>query len=113
MSESVIQSTRGVVTSPSKVSKMIEHVFDVNMRLTREGKKDQKMVLCIWGQAGLCKTSLFKQVKYKGLKVNGEIVHPEVVHVALAQIEESGDITGLPVTDTDSVTGKTTGVNDA
>ena len=106
MSEQAMVQSRGVVKNPNKVFKMIEHVFETNMRLVKEGKKDQKMVLCIWGQAGLCKTSLIKQSKQRGLKVNGELVHPEVVHVALAQIEESGDISGLPVTDVDS-TGRT------
>jgi len=102
MSEQVKMETRGVVAKPSQVYSMVEHVFDVNMRLVKEGRKDKKMVLCVWGQAGLCKTSLFKQVTEKGLKIDGEIKYPNVVHVALAQIEESGDLMGLPVIDTDS-----------
>ncbi len=40
---------------------------------------------------------MFKQLETAGVLIGDKIYHPKVIHVALAQIEEAGDISGLPV----------------
>ena len=93
---------RGIVTNPSKVVDFLEHIMRTNLRLVKEGKQRQRVVPCIWGPAGIAKTSLVKQLEKIGVTFEGEKVYPKVVHIALAQIEESSDLTlGLPIASTD------------
>jgi hypothetical protein len=92
MSGSAFQ--RGVVCSPSEVYRFIQHVMEYNLGAEKSGL--EKLVGCIWGQAGISKTAIVKQLSSVGINVGGTRVFPAVSHVALAQIEEAGDITGYP-----------------
>jgi hypothetical protein len=84
---------------------MIQHVMQVNLKAAAEGRHEDKVVLCIWGPAGISKTANVKQLEKVGVNLNGEKVYPKVTHIALAQLEESGDLVGLPVTTIDPRTG--------
>lgn len=92
---------RGIVAKPSEVAGFIEHVMHCNLQAVAEGRPQERLVPCIWGSAGISKTATVKQLEKVGLELKGERVYPKVIHIALAQIEEAGDITGLPVTDVD------------
>lgn len=91
-------SSRGVVSTPSEVYSFLEHCVKLNLTFAEAGQLGNKVVPCVWGPAGVSKTSLYKQMEQKGLTLaDGKVVYPKVIHVALAQIEEAGDLTGLPL----------------
>lgn len=90
-------SSRGVTAGPATVAKFIAHCVKLNTLAAQENKMDRKVVPCVWGPAGIAKTSMFKQLETVGIEIDGELVFPKVIHVALAQIEEAGDLTGLPI----------------
>jgi len=92
---------RGVTASPSAIADYLQHIMKCNLRAVRDGRKEDKVVACLWGAAGIAKTSLIKQLSKVGVELDGKRVYPHVTHVALAQIEETGDLTGLPVTSVD------------
>lgn len=92
----------GIVTTPSKVTEFLTHIMKRNLELIAEGKPGERIVPCIWGAAGIAKTSMVKQFEKNGLVLNDKKVFPKVIHIALAQLEEAGDITtGLPITSVD------------
>ena len=94
---------RGVHSTPSEVRVFLQHVMQVNLQAIKEGRPADKYVPCVWGPAGVAKTSVIKQLEKVGVTLaDGTTVYPKVTHVALAQIEEAGDLTGLPVTSVDS-----------
>lgn len=93
-----VRNERGIVTTPSKVTDFLQHIMQVNLEMIRQGKPQERVVPCIWGPAGISKTSLVKQLEKTGVVFNGERIYPKVIHIALAQIEEASDLTlGLPV----------------
>jgi hypothetical protein len=103
MTESVTTKTsRGVTVGPTEVQTFIEHCIKTNLRLMEEGKESSNVVPCVWGPAGTAKTSLFKQLAKTGFEYKGKKIHPAVRHVALAQLEETGDLQGLPIEGKDS-----------
>jgi MoxR-like ATPase len=100
--EVMSKTERGVESTPSEVHNFLQHVMQVNLLAVKQGRKNQKYVPCIWGPAGVAKTSVVKQLERTGVQLSeDEIVYPLVTHIALAQIEESGDLSGLPVTSQD------------
>lgn len=92
MSESI---NRGLECSPSEIYQYLRHLVEYNFSID-EGDVGEKLVPCIWGHAGMAKTSLIKQMQEYGVVVKGNRVFPVVTHIALAQLEESGDLLGLP-----------------
>jgi len=95
---------RGTVCAPSQVFEFIQHVMQFNLQSVKSG--GDRLVGCIWGVAGISKTSVIKQLETRGVLLDGEVVKPKVVHIALAQIEESGDLTGLPEVRVNKETGE-------
>jgi len=80
--------TFGDVKSPPEVLAFLEHQIKVNIENVKQGKP--KYSICIWGHRGIGKTDIVKQLASKGIV-------KKVVLLPLAQIEEAGDIHGLPV----------------
>lgn len=76
----------GVVTTPKDVTAFIEHVNNINYKAALEGK--QRTPAVIWGPKGISKTSIVKQY---ALNVLGGYKY-----IAGGEVEESGDITGIP-----------------
>lgn len=93
-------SPRGATVGPATVAKFIAHCVKLNLKAAKDDQLDKKVVPCVWGAAGIAKTSLFKQLEKDGLELDGELVFPKVVHLSLAQCEEFGDIQGLPIVST-------------
>jgi len=85
---------RGDIRSPSEVYRFLQHVMQYNINAVKDDM--EKLVACVWGHAGISKTSVIKQMETIGVMIDGKRVFPKVHHVALAQIEEAGDITGFP-----------------
>lgn len=102
MTEATTKTSRGVTVGPTEVQMFIEHCIKTNLRLMEEGKESSNVVPCVWGPAGTAKTSLFKQLAKTGFEYKGKKIHPIVRHVALAQLEETGDLQGLPIEGKDS-----------
>ena len=93
----------GITTTPSKVTQFLEHIMKRNLELIAQGKPEERIVPCIWGASGIAKTSMVKQFEKRGITLKDKLVYPKVVHIALAQLEEAGDITtGLPITSVDA-----------
>lgn len=75
-----------------------DYLFDfINNNIELRKRNKDKFSACIWGHAGLGKTSLVKQlenfpISYKGVDYKGF----KVVDVPLAQFEEMGDLHGMP-----------------
>lgn len=65
---------------------MLGHLMDVNTRAAEQGRG--QVPLCIWGQHGIGKTELVRQV--------AEARGFEWVEIAPAQFEEMGDLVGMP-----------------
>lgn len=86
----------GEVCSPSEISRYIQYVMQYNLSVSSGDIKGEKLVACVWGHAGLSKTSLIKQLEFDGIDIGGKKVYPKVIHVALAQLEEVGDLSGMP-----------------
>lgn len=77
--------TYGETCRAEQVKMFIQHMVDSN-------KDDEKPTpLCIWGTAGIGKTSIVEQIaKEKGF---------QFVSIAPAQFEEMGDLLGMPYVD--------------
>ena len=82
-----MSKTYGVSKSPNEVIDFINHQIGVNLSNIEKGKP--KYTICIWGEKGIGKTEIVKQ-----LKQNEKIKY--VIPIALSQIEEAGDILGIP-----------------
>jgi hypothetical protein len=91
-----------MVSTPVEVQEFIEHLLRVNLDAVAQGRAEDKLVPCVWGAAGIAKTSLYKQLEYSGFEYKGETLYPKVIVKHLAEIEESGDIQGLPELATDA-----------
>lgn len=88
------QFQRGEICKPSEVYRFLQHMMQYNIHAAENNL--EKLVACIWGHAGISKTATIRQLETVGVMIDGERVFPKVHHIALAQIEEAGDITGLP-----------------
>jgi len=77
----------GTKADPTEVKEFVEHIVNVNIAAAKRGVR--KTSICIWGDKGIGKTDLIKQMA-------GTIVD-RVVDVPIAQIEEMGDFHGLPI----------------
>ena len=80
--------TFGVTKSPTEITEFIEHQVKVNIENVKQGRP--KYTVCIWGPKGVGKTDIVKQLEQREM-----VKH--VISIPLAQIEEMGDIHGLPI----------------
>lgn len=85
----------GDIAGHHDVTDFIYDFITNNIEMRKQGK--EKFTACVWGHAGLGKTSLIKQlenfpIEYKGKEYSGF----KVVDVPLAQFEEMGDLHGMP-----------------
>lgn len=88
--------TYGVEAGPEQVLAFLTHIISTNMSNVKKGKP--KHAVCVWGPKGIGKTALVEQ-----LPEHGVVKHVEVIPIA--EIEEMGDIIGLPLMhDTDGRT---------
>jgi len=69
--------TFGVTKSPIEITEFIEHQVKVNIENVKMGRP--KYTVCIWGQKGVGKTDIVKQLEQR------EIVK-HVISIPLAQI---------------------------
>lgn len=84
--------------NPEQVIGFLEkHLRDVFTH--EEFNSDAFTPICLWGEAGIGKTELIRNLAQKN--------NWSIVHLSLAQIEESGDILGLPYLKDDSAGKKT------
>jgi hypothetical protein len=80
----------------SQIGKFLETNFKINEE--NENNNQPKFAQCIWGHSGIGKTSAIKYFKNKKVTWNGkEYSGYKVVDVPMAQIEEMGDIHGVPM----------------
>jgi len=80
--------TYGVTEEPEQVLSFLTHIINENMINVKKGKP--KYPVCIWGPKGIGKTALVEQ-----LPEHGVVKHVQIIPIA--QIEEMGDILGLPL----------------
>ena len=84
--------------NPEQVTRFLEkHLKAVFAQ--EEFSSDTFTPICLWGEAGIGKTELIRNLSQKN--------NWSMVHLSLAQIEESGDILGLPYLK-DDLSGKKT-----
>ena len=76
--------TYGAVVNAAALKVFLKRCFQINENETN------RSVICIWGPAGIGKTSIVKQFKEEGY---------QIVDIPIAQFEEMGDFHGLPVTE--------------
>lgn len=78
--------TYGDALDSIRLSRVLEHIFETNLRRQERGEKG--VPICIWGTHGLGKTAAVKDfAKKRGWKL---------AYCAPAQFEEMGDLHGLP-----------------
>ena len=78
----------GLRAKPRAVFEFLERIVNLNIE---NAKRDRpKHVPCLWGSHGIGKTDLCFQLKEEG-------VISQLAVIPLAQIEETGDIHGLPL----------------
>ncbi len=80
--------TFGIEAEPEEVSAFVKHYIDLNSRNADQGLP--RYPVCIWGQRGIGKTEVVKQLADEG-------VVDHVIDLPVAMIEEMGDFHGLPV----------------
>ena len=86
----------GIETKPSQILATLRHIVNQNIKFSSQNQLSKRKSVCIWGNAGLGKTDLTKQLSNEVFTVNNQEVKPVVIHLPIAQIEEAGDILGLP-----------------
>jgi len=81
---------------PSQLVSFLEDAFDANME-SEKLRSDERFATCIWGNAGLGKSAIVKQLCNKPIVWNGKEYPGYKVHdVPIAQFEEMGDLHGMP-----------------
>jgi len=80
--------TYGIEAEPEQVLAFLKHVITTNIENVKKGYA--KYTTCIWGPKGIGKTALVEQ-----LPEHGVVKHVKII--AMAEIEEMGDILGLPL----------------
>jgi hypothetical protein len=79
----------GPEVSPQKLTQLLDELLDFSDTPSEEGL--WQLPICIWGKAGIGKTALIHDyAREKGC---------QLVHLAPAQIEEMGDLLGMPAID--------------
>ena len=73
--------------------------LDFNFKMNRQAEENgmHRFAQCIWGTAGIGKTSQCKEYKNKTVEWNGKPTKYTVHDVPIAQFEEMGDLHGLPM----------------
>jgi len=89
--------TLGIKATPDDVKDFLRIVIKANLRNASEGRPTHPAT--IWGHRGVGKTDVVKQLHEEGFV-------QEIVYIALAQIEEMGDLIGLPEVVLDEVSQK-------
>jgi len=86
----------GALAKYPAVERFLDLCFDMNLRL--EGTGRGTFATCIWGNAGVGKTTLVNSFTSKSVEWNGKRYDGwRVYDVPLAQIEEMGEIHGMPM----------------
>lgn len=80
--------TFGVVAEPEEVSAFVKHYVELNESNATLGLP--RYPVCIWGDRGIGKTELVKQLPEQGIV-------DYVIDLPIAMIEEMGDFHGLPI----------------
>ena len=86
----------GLVKTVEGVRRFLKTAFELNREA--EAKNRDRFTACVWGHAGIGKTTIIKdfageEVMWEGKKHNGRQVHD----VPVAQFEEMGDLHGIPL----------------
>lgn len=81
--------TFGVEAEPEGVSAFVRHYIELNNRNVELGLP--RYPVCVWGESGIGKTDIVKQLAEQG-------VVDYVIDLPIAQVEEMGDVHGLPTT---------------
>ncbi|SDF15693.1 AAA family ATPase [Cellulophaga baltica] len=76
----------GLKSSSEGVADFVKHI--INSNLTFEEKGEQKTPVCIWGDHGIGKTELVKEI--------ANDLNFKWAYIAPAQFEEMGDLLGMP-----------------
>lgn len=79
-------SSYGPAISAEKLTKLLDELLDFSATAAEEGL--WQLPVCIWGEAGIGKTSLIHDYAKENAC--------QLVHLAPAQIEEMGDLLGMP-----------------
>lgn len=76
----------------------LDKFLDFNFKMNQQAETNNKsrFAQCIWGNAGIGKTTGIKSYRNKEIKWNGELTKWKVHDVPIAQFEEMGDFHGLP-----------------
>ena len=95
--EKTVDFTKGCYGPKLKISEVKKWLLDgINDNLERE---KGRFSLNIWGAPGVGKSALVKALENETFEWNGKKFDSvKVVDIPLAQIEEMGDILGLPET---------------
>lgn len=92
--EESFEGCYGEVVTHDSLGKFLDFNFKMNLLAEKENKN--RFAQCIWGSAGIGKTSQVKQYKNLETEWNGVPTKWTVHDVPLAQFEEMGDLHGLP-----------------
>lgn len=87
----------GSAVNYSKLKNFLVESFELNAKEEEKGNYSERFSICIWGWSGIGKTSICRQlantpVIWKGKKYDGY----KVYYLPLGQIEEMGDLHGMP-----------------
>lgn len=86
----------GTVISPKQLADLLRYFVQMNIEFVEQNQLNKRKAVAVWGPAGLGKTDICKQLKNYEFKLNDTSVTPEIIHLPISQIEETGDILGLP-----------------
>lgn len=77
-----------------KVKEFVLNTWYDNVRMEKMGMPRQ--VVNVWGASGTAKTSCMKSFKDIEVEYNGEMKKFKIVDIPLGQLEEMGDLLGIP-----------------
>lgn len=89
-----LQGCYGEVVTHEKLGSFLDFNFMINKEA--EEANEHRFAQCIWGTAGIGKTSFCKEYRNKETTWKGEKRVWDVRDVPIAQFEEMGDLHGLP-----------------
>lgn len=80
-------TSNGAKVTADILKRILLQTIAFNNTMGAKGAHKRKLTLCVWGNPGIGKTSIVKQLVNKDTKV---------VDIPLAQFEEMGDLHGMP-----------------
>jgi len=87
----------GLSVKAEDIKEFIIHIIKMNIANVSIGKATYPVT--IWGHKGIGKTAILRQLVTEGIV-------EDLIYIPLAQVEEMGDLLGIPEPDVDPVSGK-------